>query len=145
MKYFFLTVIICIGSLSLSAQDTTANAGTAKVYIIRSTGFGGSAVKFRAWVNDSLICKLPNNYYSIHTIAPGSYTFHATSFDKYKMQENGFEIQLEAGKTYYFKIAIKKRAFDSYIYLQEITENSAAPLIEKCKKEVECKVKVEMD
>lgn len=133
---FLTAVLACYGSIK--AQNDSTNALPAKVYFIRATGFGGSMVKFRAWVNGEVICRLGNNHYSVHNIKPGNYTFHATSFDKYKMNENGFEMQVEAGKTYYLRMVIKKRAFESYIYIQEITENSATPLLEKCKEEDDC-------
>lgn len=140
MKRIVITLLIFfVCNLKLIAQSDTMDRSLARIYILRATGFGGSLVNFRAWVNDSVMCKLANNRYSVHTIRPGTYTFYATSFDTYKMKENGFEMQVEAGKTYYFRMVVKKRMFDSFLYLQEITENSATSIISKSKQQRDCK------
>ena len=91
IKIFLVLVIYFACSLQVAAQTDTMHSTSARVYILRATGFGGTLVNFRAWINDSVICRLANNHYSIHDIKPGTYTFYATSFDKYKMKENGFE------------------------------------------------------
>ena len=137
-KIFLILVIYFACSLNVTAQTDTMHSTSARVYILRATGFGGTLVNFRAWINDSVICRLANNHYSIHDIKPGTYTFYATSFDKYKMKENGFEMQVEAGKTYYLRMVMKKRIFDSFLYIQDITAHSATPVILKCKQEKDC-------
>jgi hypothetical protein len=141
MKKIVITLLICFAcNLQLTAQSDTTHPSSAQIYILRATGFGGSLVNFRSWVNDFVICKLANNHYSVHHIKPGTYTFYATSFDTYKMQQNGFEMQVEAGKTYYLRMVIKKRMFDSFLYLQDITENSATSVLSKCKHQEDCKL-----
>ena len=55
-----------------------------------------------------------------------------------KNKKNGLDLEVEAGKTYYLRMVIKQKFFENIIYYQEITENSAAPLLAKCKLEENC-------
>jgi len=68
MKGVFLVVFFM--SCSFAAWSQT---GTGKVHFIRSTGFYGSAVAFRVFIDDQLVCKLNNNRYSIHEIPVGQH------------------------------------------------------------------------
>ena len=133
----FIVAGILISS-TIVAQADTAKPATAKVYFIRETGFVGSLINFRAKINDSVVCKMSNKRYSIHDIAPGNYTFYLTTWDMPKNKKNGLDLEVEAGKTYYLRMVIKQKFFENIIYYQEITENSAAPLLAKCKLEENC-------
>jgi len=138
-KQFLLLLIIACPFVLLAQNDTTqAASSTAKIYFIRETGFAGSAINFRAKINDSIVCKMSNKRYSIHDIAPGTYTFYVTTWDMPNNKKNGMELQVEAGKSYYLRMVLKQRFFENVIYYQEITENSAAPLLAKCKLEKDC-------
>lgn len=137
-KIFALLAAVTGVSTAVIAQADSAKPATAKVYFIRETGFVGSLINFRAKINDSVVCKMSNKRYSIHEIAPGTHTFYLTTWDMPKNKKNGLELEVEAGKTYYLRMVIKQRFFENVMYYQEITENSAAPLLEKCKLEENC-------
>jgi len=125
-------------SATVIAQADTVKPAAATIYFIRETGFVGTLVNFRAKINDSVVCKMSNKKYSIHQIAPGNYTFYLTTWDMPKNKKNGLELEVEAGKTYYLRMVIKQKFFENVLYYQEITENSAAPLLAKCKLEENC-------
>jgi len=123
---------------TLSAQTdfstTTDTINTAKIYVIRSTGHVGSAVNLRVVVDDSMYCKIKNNRYAIFYVTPGEHTFYATSWDKSGTDEKlGMKMMLEPGKSYYLSMKIKARFFNTEIFVEEITYNTAAPMLEKYK------------
>lgn len=139
-----MTLVIVFAFLfsAVSAQPggsgimDTANA--ARIYIIRSTGVTGSAVNFRVLVDSVAYCKIKNNRYSVIYVNPGMHNFYATTWDAPKPKEKlALKIPVEAGKTYYLAIRIKERFFGNEIFTEEVTYNTAAPLLEKYQR-VEC-------
>lgn len=141
MKKIIL-LFICILSIFLEddvyAQNDTLRS-TAKIYIIRATGHDGSLVNFRVLIDDELYCKIANNRYSIISIRPGKYTFYVTSWAKPKKKKPlGLELEVERGKTYYLRMVIKDLYYKDPYYFEEITSNSALPLLEKYKEDIDC-------
>lgn len=120
---------------SAKSADTTAMA---KIYVIRSTGYVASAVNLRVVVDDVMMCKVRNNRYAVVFTEPGTHMFNATSWDKPTAREKfALKMPVEAGKTYYMSIRIKQKFIDTEIFLEEITNNTAAPLLAKYKRD-EC-------
>jgi hypothetical protein len=127
--------IIISLSHSASAQiDTTKEL--AKVYVIRYTGFKGSAVNFRVIANDDVVCKLGNNRYSVFYLQPGTHKIYITTWDQPgKKEKLALELPVEAGKNYYLRAVTKTRFVEWQTFAEEITENSALPLLAKYKEE----------
>jgi hypothetical protein len=116
-----------------------SSPATAKVYLIRATGHTGSLVNFRTMIDNVVYCKLKNNRYAVVNIKPGMHNFYVTSWDMPKANEKlGLQIPIEAGKTYYLRMVLKKRFFESQMYFEEITQNSAAPLLTKYTEDPDC-------
>ena len=115
------------------------SAGMSAAFSIKETGFSASAVKLRAVTDDDVLCKISNNRYSIREIKPGTYKFYVTAWSSAKMPKLALELPVEAGKTYYLRMVTQKHYWggDQYFF-QEITYNSAKPLLEKCEEEKEC-------
>ena len=138
MKQLFTLLIISCVSVSVCAQDTT-KPEMAKVYVMRATGFAGSAINFRVVVDDDISCKIKNDRYAVFTLRPGKHSFYVTSWDAPKTKEKlGLEIPIEAGKTYYLNMILKKRFMGIEMYFEEITKNAATPLLEKLKEDPDC-------
>lgn len=139
MKNIFLILAFFITVTNLSAQtDSTSKiidtAGMAKIYVIRSTGYVGSAVNLRVVIDDVMLCKIKNNRHAIFYVKPGSHVFNATSWDKAAPKEKyDLKMTVEAGKEYYFSMRIKPRFAETEIFLEEITLNTAGPQILKYK------------
>lgn len=132
----FLAVAAAAQSDSTQTIDTVNNA---KVYVIRSTGHVGSAVKLRVLVDSIVYCKIKNNRYSVIYVSPGAHDFYATSWDAPRTKEKlALKLPLEAGKTYYLTIRMKQRFFENEIYVEEITANTAMPLLAKYEKVDNC-------
>lgn len=150
MKKLFFFLVFIFPATIVFAQTDSANsnaaknepanildtAAMAKVYVIRSTGHVGSAVNLRMLVNDSMLCKIRNNRYAVLYVKPGTHMFNATSWDKPASKDKfGLTVPVEAGKDYYFSMRIKTRFMNTEIFLEEITLNTAAPLLQKYKQD----------
>ncbi|TDH28694.1 DUF2846 domain-containing protein [Segetibacter sp. 3557_3] len=148
MKNLIFAAIFTIAATSLSAQadsttidtsrsvqtNTVDSASMSKIYVIRSTGHVGSAINLRVLVDDMMFCKVHNNRYAEFFVQPGTHLFNATSWDKPGSREKfALKVPVEAGKTYYMTMKIKQRFASTEITLEEITYNTAAPLIAKYK------------
>lgn len=139
MKPFILSCLLISGILSVAnAQDTTSS-NMATVYFIRSTGFQGSATAFTAFIDDSVVCKLNNKRFSIHTIVPEQHKFTVQfAGKKPKEKAEAIHINTEAGKTYYIQMIFQPGAFINNLYCQEVTENSAKTMLPALKQDTKC-------
>jgi len=123
MKASIVTIFLLLFLTSLSAQET------AEVYVLRKTGYSGSAIGFNLIMDGELLCKARNKRYSIHQVPAGDHSFQARIFGKKKMKKKSMEpldLTFEAGETYYLQLNLKTRAFDSQVDVQEITKSSEA-------------------
>lgn len=138
MKYTLFFSLLFIAAVNSQAQtDSTKQPAT--IYLIRATGHAGSLINFRAIMDDVNLCKLKNNRYAVVKAKPGVHKFYVTSWDAPSVNEKlGLEIPLEAGQTYYLRMIHKQRFFKNEMYFEEITQNSAAPLLAKYKEDTEC-------
>lgn len=135
---FFCYFLVIFLSKNVLAQNDSL-ISTSKIYIIRATGLDGTLVNFRVLIDDEVYCKISNNRYSVINIRPGRYTFYVTSWAKPKKKKPlGLELEVEKGKTYYLRIVIKDLYYKDPYYFEEITYNSAAPLLEKYKEDTDC-------
>ncbi|HEX2683189.1 MAG TPA: hypothetical protein VHL77_04625, partial [Ferruginibacter sp.] len=97
-------------------------------------GYVGSAVNFKIYIDDSLVCKLKNKRYSVHTLPVGKHTVSAqnTGLSTHKKSEP-FEIETKEGQVTYIDVAWANR-----VYCQEITANSATAVMRKVKQTTNC-------
>lgn len=136
----FLTALVVFCVPQARSQDNTGTTpGTATVYFMRSTGFNGSMSGFTAFIDDTLVCKLNNKRYSIHTIQAGPHKFTVQfAGKKSKDKAEPIVIDAEAGKTYYVQMIFQPGAFVNNLYCQEVTENSAKAMLPKLKEDTKC-------
>jgi hypothetical protein len=142
IKYVLSFLFLLAFSSAFAQQDSIPSPDTinnAKIYVIRATGFTGSAVNMRFWVDSTVYCKIKNNRYSVVYVAPGNHSFYANTWDASKPKEKlALKMEVEAGKTYYMSLRIREHLIESQMFVEEITYNSAAPLLEKCKRVEKC-------
>lgn len=123
-------------SLSFNAfsQDKTG-----QVYLIRVTGYTGSAVNYRLYIDDQLVCKLKNKSYSIHDISVGDHTVTVVSggISNGKKSEP-LKITVAEGKTNYISVVSTQAGYVNKITCQEITRNSADPMLTKATENKNC-------
>ena len=118
-------------------SDSTNQNG--KVYFLRSTGFAGSAAGFTVFIDDTVVCKLNNKRYSIHSITPGNHKFSVQFAGKEsKEKSERIEISIEAGKTYYIQLIFQSGFFKNNLYCQEVTESSAKKVIPGLQEDKKC-------
>jgi hypothetical protein len=135
MKMILLAILSVAFTAAVAQTDSTKNpdtVNTAKVYVIRATGITGSAVKLRVLVDSIMYCRIRNNRYAVMYIQPGTHDFYATSWDGPKPKEKlALNMPVEAGKTYYLSIRMRSGFWQNEIFVEEVTYNTAAPLLQK--------------
>jgi hypothetical protein len=133
-KLFWLSAFLLIVSFSAFSQTKTG-----QVYLIRSTGFTGSAVNYSFYIDDQLTCKLKNKSYSIHDLSAGEHTVSVVSGGlSTGKKSTPLKITVEEGKINYISVNSTQSGYANKITCQEITKNSAAPALAKIKQKKDC-------
>jgi len=128
-----------VAFLFTTTFGTFAQTGTGKVYLIRSTGFAGSAVNYWFYIDGTLTCKTKNKLFSIHDLSAGEHTVSIVAGGLRTAKKSPpVKITVVAGKTNYVSVVSTERGYSNKIACQEITENSAQPLLAKAKEKKDC-------
>ena len=140
MKKNFLLILLASFGLNplLFSQDSDAFFNPyGKVYLMRSTGFEGSGLAYRTFIDGQIVCKLNNNKYSIHEVTAGE---HYLSVQFYGKNSNKgakkLLITVESGETYYFEVLHGN--MDQYPYLEQLIENTAFIRMRRLKEDTKC-------
>ncbi|GGH65238.1 hypothetical protein HNQ91_002121 [Filimonas zeae] len=132
MKKPLLMALLAVGMLM--CNHTWAQSKTGTICFIRATGYVGSAVNFKVYIDDSLACKLKNKTYSLHSVAAGSHTVSAKGSGLSNGKKSApFTIQVEEGKTTYVDVV-----WANDVSVQEITKNSADVKLKQTKQNTKC-------
>jgi hypothetical protein len=133
---FLALLAICI-AFSLSAFSQTK---TGQVYLIRVTGYTGSAVNYRFYLDDKLVCKMGNKSFSIHDISVGAHTISVSSGGiSTGKKSTPLKFTVVEGKVNYVSVVSTEAGYSNKITCQEITQISAEPLLAKGKQVKDCK------
>lgn len=112
---------------------------TGQVYLIRVTGYTGSMVNYRFYIDDKLICKLKNKSFSIHDMPLGNHTVNVVSGGISNGKKSApLTITVAEGKANYVSVVSTQAGYVNKITCQEITQNSADPLLAKAKQNKNC-------
>lgn len=134
MKAIVFTIFLFSGFVNSGLTQDTG-----EVYLLRDTGNDGSAWAFRVFMDDHLICKLNNKRFSIHSVEAGEHQFFVQySGNNPKNEAERIKVKIQPGKTYYILLIQKRGAFKENIFCQEVTENSAKPLLSSLKQDKKC-------
>jgi hypothetical protein len=126
---FFLTV-------SISAFSQTK---TGQVYLIRVTGYTGSSINYRFYLDDKLVCKLGNKSFSIHDVSVGEHTISVSSGGiSTGKKSTPLKFTVAEGKANYISVVSTEAGYANKITCQEITQSSADPLLAKGKQVKDC-------
>jgi hypothetical protein len=116
-----------------------SQAKTGQVYLIRVTGYTGSAVNYSFYLDDKLICKLKNKSFSIHNIPVGTHTVSVVSGGiSNGKKSDPLKITVVEGKANYVSVVSTQSGYANKITCQEITQNSADPLLAKATQNKDC-------
>lgn len=134
VKLFSLLAFLLTASFSVFSQTKTG-----QVYLIRSTGFTGSAVNYSFYVDDQLTCKMKNKSFSIHDLSVGDHTVSVVSGGiSNGKKSTPLNVTVVAGKANYVSVVSTRAGYVNKITCQEITQNSAEPLLAKAKEKKDC-------
>ncbi|MBC7868232.1 MAG: DUF2846 domain-containing protein [Gloeobacteraceae cyanobacterium ES-bin-316] len=103
-----------------------ANKETATVYFMRTIGNFSASGAMNIFVDSAFQCKLNESRYFTRNYDPGVHLFSVQAQGKkYKKRIEQIPLELEAGKTYYLQLAVMYDTFVNYLYLKEVTKNTA--------------------
>jgi hypothetical protein len=130
MKKTILTLACIIAFLSASVAQEKA-----KVYFIRQTGFYGSAVNFKIYIDQKLTCLINNKRYSIFEVDAGTHEFSVQLTKEYDKESQNISINMEAGKEYYLEIVWVTKRNKSTTFISEIKKEDADDYFKRLKKD----------
>lgn len=134
MKKLLLLIVLFLCSVTMFSQEND----TATVYFFRKTGTDAIVSNFRVFIDNTLVCKLKNKKYSIHQVKSGKHVFSVQlNSTTEKKGSDKFEIDIEAGKTYYMEVKLTGDIMYGAIF-EEVTENTAKKLMPKLKQQDDC-------
>lgn len=137
LKLLLLLTVLLTSSFAAHSQTKTG-----KVYLIRLTGYAGSAVNYHFYVDGKLVCKLKNKSYSVHDLSVGDHTVNITTGGIPTAKKSApLKITVVEGKTNYVNVVSRESGYANRINCQEITQNSAEPLLAKAKEKTNCLAK----
>lgn len=135
------TLVICLSNFLTISIYAQANDSTATVYFIRTIGARSAWGALNIFVDNDFQCKINDNRYFKRTFPPGEHFFSIQAQGKkYKKRIERIPLQLEAGKTYYMQVTIMYATFLNYLYLQEVTQNTANLVLPKLSEDKSCAV-----
>ncbi|RVT72783.1 DUF2846 domain-containing protein [Flavobacterium sufflavum] len=139
MKRIIFTFLVTIIVTSFTTAQEKETLETGKIYFLRSTGFQGSAVAFKAFIDGEFVCRLNNKKYSIHEVPVGKHEC-SVQFGGTKSKEKAekFEVVVEPGKITYVQLVFETGLFINNIYCEEVTENTAKKKMEILVEDTKC-------
>lgn len=138
-KKLIILFLIFLGcNVTVQAQDSETKE-TGKIYFLRSTGFQGSAVAFKTFIDGEFVCKLNNKKYSVHEVPVGKHEC-SVQFGGKKSKEKAekFEVLVEAGKITYVQLVFETGMLINNIYCEEVTENTATQKMKMMEEDTKC-------
>lgn len=134
MKYLFVISFAILGNFvfgqEMKENDKDSESGL--VYFIRGNKNEIYQSAFSAMINSEIVCKLNSQTYSAHEVPVGEHAFEA-QFDE-KTEKNKaavLEVEVEAGKTYYFKLVTQVTFLVKDVVVKELTRKAALRMIKK--------------
>lgn len=126
LRITLLLLVFCC-STQLSAQS-------GQICFIRSTGYVGSAVNFKVFIDDSLACKLKNKSYSLHTVSAGEHVVAAANTGLGNKKKSApFTVNVQEGKITYVDVIWANK-----VSTEEVTENSGIQKIKPLVQNTKC-------
>jgi hypothetical protein len=137
IKLLSLFAVLLTVSFNAFSQEKTG-----QVYLIRLTGYTGSAVNYSFYIDDQLACKQKNKSFSIHDLGVGDHTVSVVSGGISNGKKSPpLKITVVEGKANYVSVVSTQSGYVNKITCQEITQNSADPILAKTTQKKDCLAK----
>jgi hypothetical protein len=137
IKLLSLLAVLLTVSFTAFSQEKTG-----QVYLIRLTGYTGSAVKYSFYIDDQIACKLKNKSFSIHDLSVGDHTVSVVSGGiSNGKKSTPLKITVVEGKANYVSVVSTQSGYVNKITCQEITQNSADPILANTTQKKDCLAK----
>jgi hypothetical protein len=121
-----IAFVLCISSISFAAD-----AGRmAHVYFYREHAYKGSALKPSVFCDDTQLARMENGRYFAINVPVGEHTFYANGP---KDKQSGKGIDLEAGKSYYYRLSLDWGLWKGHGRLIQMVHEEAQRAIHKLK------------
>ena len=134
IKLLSLLAVLLTVSFTAFSQEKTG-----QVYLIRLTGYTGAAIKYSFYIDDQLACKLKNKSFSIHDLPVGDHTVSVVSGGiSNGKKSTPLKLTVVEGKVNYVSVVSTQSGYVNKITCQEITQNSADPILAKTKQKTDC-------
>ena len=134
IKLFSMLAFFLTASFGAFSQTKTG-----QVYLIRYTGYTGSAVNYSFYIDDTLTCKLKNKSFSVHDLSVGDHTVSVVSGGISNGKKSPpLTITVVEGKANYVSVVSTQSGYVNKITCQEITKNSADPVLGKSAEKKNC-------
>jgi RNase P/RNase MRP subunit p29 len=95
--------LVAVKTQSPAVSDPNGEKVT--LYIYRPKKFVGSALEPSIFVDGTELARMDNGRYFVAKLAPGKHIVHMTD------EKKGYELNMNAGFTYYFRVGIEAGAF----------------------------------
>lgn len=133
-KLFLLLAFLLTASFTAFSQTDSGQA-----CLIRSTGYTGSAVNYSFYIDGQLACKLKNKSYSLHDLSIGEHTISVVSGGLSNAKKSPpLKIMVVKNQVNYVSAVSTQSGYANKITCQEITKNSADPILAKAKQKKDC-------
>lgn len=112
-------------------SKTTLAADSATVYFYRGSQFYRAGVNFTIRANGQEICRLSNKRYLVYKTMPGKVSFTSVAGGLNIPDKEKFDLELEAGKSYYVQCDIKTSFVADRMEMTEVMPSTAKNKMEK--------------
>jgi hypothetical protein len=119
-KILVINLLLLLFTTALFSNDVVP----AKIIFYREYNYQGSLVTFRMYDKDSMLIRLKNNSYFVYQCTPGVHTLRMNEY-----RETNMQLNVEAGKTYYLRTAIRMGMWVGIPELILVDSLSAAPAL----------------
>ncbi len=135
LALFSLLASMAFSQDAFSEKPLSATDAQGEVVFIRCTGFAGSGIRYKAFLDDELACKIRNNRVVARKVAAGEHVFSVQAYGKKKKAKIAdTRIQVGPGERKYVFLVQRNGYLHNFLCPVEISEDSAMLLLKKMHK-----------
>lgn len=134
----FKYVLVCMALFCFSTAKAQSN-DSARVCFLRNVGWFSNFGAISIFIDSAFQCKLNEKRYFYRSFPVGVHQFSLQgSSKKFNKKIQPISVELKAGQTYYFRPATTAGVLLEYMYLEEVTKNTANLMLPRLKEDRSC-------